>query len=78
MILLDHSGDTPKVLMGKRHHGLKFMAGKFVFPGGRAETHDRLMASARALPAVVEEKLRARRVRPSAIARPRAGARRDP
>ena len=65
MILLDHSGDEPKVLMGKRHHGLKFMAGKFVFPGGRIEASDRQMTTAGALPSVVEEKLMARRVRRS-------------
>lgn len=66
MILLDHSGPTPKVLMGRRHHGLKFMAGKFVFPGGRIEPGDRRMAASNGLPAAVEAKLAARRVRPSA------------
>ena len=71
LILLDHSGDTPKVLMGKRHHGLKFMAGKFVFPGGRIEPNDRRMATAASLPPAVEEKLMARRVRRS-VSRGRA------
>ena len=66
MILLDHSGDPPKVLMGRRHHGLKFMAGKFVFPGGRIEPADRHMTFVNPLPDVVEEKLMARRVRRSA------------
>ena len=32
-----------KVLLGKRHAGLKFMAGKLVFPGGRMEPGDRKM-----------------------------------
>ena len=32
LILVDRSGAQPKVLLGKRHAGLKFMAGKFVFP----------------------------------------------
>src|ERR1700694_2547398 len=41
IILIDRSGAEPKVLMGRRHHGHKFMPGKFVFPGGRVETHDR-------------------------------------
>ena len=31
------------MLLGKRHAGLKFMAGKFVFPGGRMEPGDRKM-----------------------------------
>jgi 8-oxo-dGTP pyrophosphatase MutT (NUDIX family) len=43
LILVDRSGPQPKVLLGKRHAGLKFMAGKFVFPGGRMEPGDRKM-----------------------------------
>src|SRR3982751_4863569 len=43
LIVVDRSGPTPKVLLGKRHAGLKFMAGKFVFPGGRMEPGDRKM-----------------------------------
>src|SRR5436853_3296358 len=43
LILIDRSGSTPKVLLGKRHAGLKFMAGKFVFPGGRMEPGDQKM-----------------------------------
>src|SRR5207253_8836417 len=43
LILIDRSGPAPKVLLGKRHAGLKFMAGKFVFPGGRMEPGDRKM-----------------------------------
>ena len=40
LILVDRSGPVPKVLLGKRHAGLKFMAGKYVFPGGRMEPGD--------------------------------------
>src|SRR6476659_8546004 len=43
LILVDRSGPTPKVLLGRRHAGLTFMAGKFVFPGGRMEPGDRKM-----------------------------------
>src|SRR3954451_21263141 len=43
LILVDRSGPAPKVLLGKRHAGLKFMAGKLVFPGGRMEPGDRRM-----------------------------------
>src|SRR6185436_4148483 len=43
LIVVDRSGATPKVLLGRRHAGLKFMAGKFVFPGGRMEPGDRNM-----------------------------------
>ena len=71
LILLDHSGKTPRVLMGKRHAGHKFMPGKFVFPGGRIEASDRVMNVAGALSPIVEEKLNKRVQRPSSI-RPRA------
>jgi 8-oxo-dGTP pyrophosphatase MutT (NUDIX family) len=65
LILLDHSGPTPKVLMGKRHEGHKFMPGKFVFPGGRIEANDRKMAAVAPLDPEVSAKLDKRRVRPS-------------
>ena len=42
-MLIDRSGAKPKVLLGRRHAGHKFMPGKFVFPGGRIEALDRLM-----------------------------------
>ena len=37
LILVDRSGATPKVLVGKRHDKVVFMPGKFVFPGGRVD-----------------------------------------
>jgi len=37
MLLIDRTAAVPKVLLGRRHHGHKFMPGKFVFPGGRVE-----------------------------------------
>jgi len=43
LILVDRSGPAPKVLLGRRHAGLKFMAGKLVFPGGRMEPADKKM-----------------------------------
>lgn len=45
LMLIDRSGPTPKVLLGRRHHGHKFMPGKFVFPGGRLEPHDAEMST---------------------------------
>jgi len=45
LMLIDRSGATPKVLLGRRHHGHKFMPGKFVFPGGRLEPHDAAMST---------------------------------
>jgi 8-oxo-dGTP pyrophosphatase MutT (NUDIX family) len=43
LMLIDRSGAQPKVLLGRRHHGHKFMPGKFVFPGGRIEQLDSKM-----------------------------------
>lgn len=65
MLILDQSGKKPRVLMGKRHAGHKFMPGKYVFPGGRIETGDRRMAATGALAAPCEQRLLARCVRPS-------------
>lgn len=65
LILIDRSGREPKVLMGRRHAGHKFMPGKFVFPGGRIEPGDRRMVAAGALDPVVEQRLMARVQRPS-------------
>jgi 8-oxo-dGTP pyrophosphatase MutT (NUDIX family) len=63
LIIIDRSAAQPKVLMGKRHHGHKFMPGKFVFPGGRIEADDRRMPASGELPPRVEEALAARVVR---------------
>jgi len=57
LIVLDRSGKQPKVLMGKRHADIKFMPGKFVFPGGRLERADHAMLVAGALPSHVEDRL---------------------
>jgi len=65
LIIVDRDGPTPRVLMGRRHAGHKFMPGKFVFPGGRIEPEDRRMAAAGALDAIVVEKLNLRVARPS-------------
>jgi 8-oxo-dGTP pyrophosphatase MutT (NUDIX family) len=57
LILVDRSGPTAKVLLGRRHAGHKFMPGKFVFPGGRLEPRDRLMPTATVLDPHVEARL---------------------
>ena len=46
LILVDRSSDVPKVLLGRRHQRHRFLPGKFVFPGGRIEPADRLIAAA--------------------------------
>jgi len=57
MLVIDRTGPLPTVLMGRRHHGHKFMPGKFVFPGGRVEFADRRMGAASPLDARVEARL---------------------
>ena len=66
LILVDRGGRVPKVLLGKRHHGHKFMPGKFVFPGGRVDPADRHMPVARPLDPSTEAHLMKRLQRPSA------------
>ncbi len=66
IMLIDRSGPAPKVLMGRRHAGHKFMPGKFVFPGGRIEAQDRNMQAATELHADTQKKLLERITSPSA------------
>lgn len=58
LILLDRSGPSPKVLLGRRNPNDRFMPGKFVFPGGRVDDGDRKMRAGSALEPAVEQKLR--------------------
>ena len=66
LILLDRSGPSPKVLMGKRHHGHVFLPGKFVFPGGSVDPADRRMTAGAPLDPRAEHKLMLHTRRPSA------------
>ena len=72
LMLIDRSGPVPKVLLGRRHHGHKFMPGKFVFPGGRIEPLDRAMTAVSELHPDTENKLRVRAA--AGAAEPRAFA----
>ena len=65
LMLIDRSGATPKVLLGRRHHGHKFMPGKFVFPGGRIELLDAEMPAVSELHPDTEKKLLERVPAPS-------------
>lgn len=66
IMLIDRAGQKPKVLMGRRHAGHKFMPGKFVFPGGRIEAQDRDMQAASELHPDTQKKLLERVAEPSA------------
>jgi 8-oxo-dGTP pyrophosphatase MutT (NUDIX family) len=65
LILLDHSGAEPRVLLGKRHERHVFMPGVFVFPGGRLDPEDRQMKFCGALDPVSERRMLARWSKPS-------------
>lgn len=57
LLVLDRLAAEPKLLMGKRHESLKFMPGKFVFPGGRVEPQDYLATAGCQIPKPITEKL---------------------
>ncbi|EJW12065.1 MutT/nudix family protein [Rhodovulum sp. PH10] len=65
LILIDRTGPAPKVLLGRRHANLKFMAGKFVFPGGRVEVADRGIPAASELDPAIAARLMLATARPS-------------
>jgi 8-oxo-dGTP pyrophosphatase MutT (NUDIX family) len=57
LILVDRSGTTPKVLVGKRHDKVVFMPGKFVFPGGRVDKDDYRVPCAASITSELEANL---------------------
>ena len=65
LMLIDRSGSEPKVLLGRRHAGHKFMPGKFVFPGGRIEALDRDMSALSELHPDTQKKLNERVATPN-------------
>ena len=67
LILVDRTSSPVKVLLGKRHHGHKFMPGKYVFPGGRVEALDRRIAVKATLDAPLEIRLKRKTRKPSGI-----------
>ncbi len=66
LIVMDTSGRSPKILMGRRNTNLKFMPGKYVFPGGRVDPSDRRMVAMGALAPGAEARLMARTTRMTA------------
>jgi 8-oxo-dGTP pyrophosphatase MutT (NUDIX family) len=66
LILIDRSGATPKVLLGRRHERHRFLPGKFVFPGGRVEPRDRTVPTSAPLDPLDTERLMRRVKHPSA------------
>lgn len=67
LILIDRSGPTFKVLLGRRHDRHAFLPGKFVFPGGRVEREDRHAPATGLLDACDEARLMQRMARASRL-----------
>lgn len=44
LIIIDTSSGEPKILLGRRRMDMVFMPGRYVFPGGRVDPADRLIA----------------------------------
>jgi 8-oxo-dGTP pyrophosphatase MutT (NUDIX family) len=57
LILVDRTGSTPKVLVGKSHDKVVFMPGKIVFPGGRVDKADSRVPVAAPIPEALEANL---------------------
>ncbi len=57
LILVRRDKDALRVLMGKRHAGMAFMAGKYVFPGGKVDPGDQRLSVGNELRPNVLEKL---------------------
>ncbi|MBI3677068.1 MAG: NUDIX hydrolase [Proteobacteria bacterium] len=57
LVLVKRESDGLRVLMGKRHGGMAFMANKYVFPGGRMDPGDARIAVGGDLKPHVLEKL---------------------
>ena len=67
LIIIDSTGPAPRVLLGKRRPDLKFMPGKYVFPGGRMDLDDKVVTAARELrPGETDKLLIDMKGRPSA------------
>jgi 8-oxo-dGTP pyrophosphatase MutT (NUDIX family) len=67
LIVVDRAGPVPKVLLGKRHHGHKFMPGKYVFPGGGLEPADKRVPVAHGLDPHAEASLMREVKHPSSL-----------
>ena len=71
LVLVRRDGPQPRVMMGRRHAGARFMPSRWVFPGGRCEAGDARAPAASELTGETLDLL-GRATPPSATALPRA------
>lgn len=57
LVIVDTSKGEPRILFGRRRPDLKFAPGKYVFPGGRVDAADTLLARTELLPGIETQKL---------------------
>ncbi len=57
LVIVDASKGEPRILFGRRRPDLKFAPGKYVFPGGRVDAADTLLARTEQLPGIETQKL---------------------
>jgi 8-oxo-dGTP pyrophosphatase MutT (NUDIX family) len=57
LVMIDTEGAAPRLLMGRRRDDLAFLAGKYVFPGGRVDPSDKAAPAASELPTRETERL---------------------
>lgn len=57
LVLVRRDADGPRVLMGRRHGNMAFMANKYVFPGGRVDICDQRLSTGGELRPHVAERL---------------------
>ena len=72
LMLVRRDGPAPRVMMGRRHAGARFMPDRWVFPGGRCEPEDARGPAASELTPVTADLLSRAVARSAAATLPRA------
>jgi 8-oxo-dGTP pyrophosphatase MutT (NUDIX family) len=67
IVLIRGSADKPEVLMGRRRKRASFLPNIYVFPGGRVDSHDRIVPAGLALPRDLQVRLTKRTTRTHAL-----------
>jgi 8-oxo-dGTP pyrophosphatase MutT (NUDIX family) len=67
IVLIRGSADKPEVLMGRRRKRASFLPNIYVFPGGRVDTHDRILPPGISLPDELRDRLTKRTTQAHAV-----------